>query len=167
MESRLNARFFWQIFQKGYCEEKYIPRLPWHNCEEIYIPWHNGIRGMNLYSFNHVFLNPDYYSFLVSVALNPNPFRWIFDNWKQFGEISRSIEEEVQSIGRSYSWKRERYAIYCQSEIVRQMIISYRNAIFYGNYEENGSFPDFLKGLVRNLDLKEPPQCNFNICVRN
>jgi hypothetical protein len=140
--------------RKGYYEEKRIP-------------WHKGIRGMNLYSFNYVFFNPDYYSFLVSVALNPNPFRWIFDNWKQFGEISRSIEEEVQSIGRSYSWKRERYDIYCQSEIVRRMIISYRNAILYGNYGENGSFPDFLKGLVRDLDLKEPSQDDFNKCVRN
>ena len=153
MESRLNSRFFWRIFRKGYCEEKHIP-------------WHNGIRGMNLYSFNYVFCNPDYYSFLVSVALNPNPFRWIFDNWKLFSQISMSIEGEVQSIRWSYSWKRERYHIYCQSEIVRQMIISYRNAILYGNYEENGSFPDFLKVLCRDLDLKDPSQDDFNKCVR-
>jgi hypothetical protein len=153
MEKRLISRFFWRIFRKGYCEWKHIP-------------WHNGIRGMNLYSFNYVFCNPDYYSFLVSVALNPNPFRWIFDNWKQFSRISMSIEEEVQYIGRSYSWKRERYDIYCQSEIVRRMIISYRNAILYGNYGENGSFPDFLKRLVRDLDLKKPSQDDFNKCVR-
>ena len=78
-----------------------------------------------------------------------------------------SIEAEVQSIRLSYSWERERYAIYCQSEIVRQMIIFYRNAILYGNYEENGSFPDFLKRLVRELDLMVPPQDDFNVCVRN
>jgi hypothetical protein len=76
-----------------------------------------------------------------------------------------SIEGEVQSIRWSYSWKRERYDIYCQSEIVRQMIISYRNAILYGNYEENGSFPDFLKRLVRDLDLKDPSQ-DDNECIK-
>jgi hypothetical protein len=149
----LNSRFFWKIFRKGYFEEKRIP-------------WHNGIRGMNLYSFNYVFVKQSYYSFLLSVALNPNPFRWIFDNSKRFSQISMSIEEEVQSIRWSSFWQRQGYAIYCQSEIVKRMIISYRNAILYRNYEENGSFPDFLKRLDRDLDLKEPSQDDFNRCVR-
>jgi hypothetical protein len=153
MEKRIQSRCFWKYFQKG-------------RIVETKIPWHNGIRGMTLYSFNYVIINLDYYLFLVSVALNPNPFRWIFDNWKRFARISMSIEGEVQSIRWSYSWKRERYDIYCQSEIVRQMIISYRNAILYGNYEENGSFPDFLKRLVRDLDLKDPSQDDFNVCIR-
>ena len=50
---------------------------------------------------------------------------------------------------------------------VEKRIIFYRNAILYGNYEENGSFPDFLKGLVRELDLKDPSQDDFNKCLRN
>jgi hypothetical protein len=151
MEKRLNSRFFLKRLQKGYCVEKDIP-------------WHNKIRGMSLYSFNYVFCNPNYYSFLVSVALNPNPFRWIFDNWKQFSRISISIEEEVQSIRwYSSSHRMQSYGIYCQSNVVEQRIISYRNAILYGNY---GSFPDFLKRLVRELDLMVPPQDDFNVCVR-
>jgi hypothetical protein len=149
MEKRLNSRCFLKSLQKGYCVQKEIP-------------WHNGIRGMNMYSFNYVFCNPAYYSFLVSVALNPNPFRWIFDNWKQFARISMSIEEEVQSIRWYSSHRRQSYSIYCQSNVVEQRIISYRNAILYGNY---GSFPDFLKGLVRDLDLKDPPQDDFNLCI--
>jgi len=48
---------------------------------------------------------------------------------------------------------------------VIERIVSYRNAILYGNYEENGSFPDFLKGLVRDLDLKDPSQ-DDNECVK-
>lgn len=152
MESRLNTRFFWRIFRRGCYEEKHIP-------------WHNGIRGMNLHSFNHVFFNPDYYSFLVSVALNPNPFRWIFDNWKRFANISMSIEAEVQSIRWSSSRRREIYGVYCQSNFVKERIVFYRNAILYGNYEENGSFPDFLKGLVRDLDLKDPSQ-DDNECIK-
>ena len=151
-ENRLNSLFFWKIFRKGRYEEKRIP-------------WHNGIRGMNLYSFNYVFFKQRYYSFLLSVALNPNPFRWIFNNSKRFSQISMSIEGEVQSIS-WYSFWQQRYDIYCQSEIVRQMIISYRNAILYGNYEENGSFPDFLKVLCRDLDLNDPSQDDFNKCVR-
>jgi hypothetical protein len=151
MEKRLISRCLLKSLQKRYYEEKKIP-------------WHNGIRGMNLYSFSHVFCNPDYYLFLVSVALNPNPFRWIFDNWKQFSRISMSIEEEVQSIRWYSSWRRQRYGIYCQSNVVEQRIVSYRNAILYGNY---GSFPDFLKGLDRDLDLKDPPQDDFNVCIRN
>jgi len=153
MEIRLNSRLFWRIFQKGYREEKRIP-------------WHNGIRGMNLYCFNHVFFNPNYYLFLLSVALNPNPFRWIFDNWKQFSPISMSIEREVQSIRMYSSLRRQRYSFYCQSNVVEQRIVFYRNAILYGNYEENGSFPDFLKRLVRELDLMDPPQDDFKVCIR-
>jgi hypothetical protein len=152
MENLIQSLCFSKYFQNG-------------RILETKIPWHNEIRGMILYSFNYVLINPDYYSFLVSVALNPNPFRWIFDNWKQFSRISISIEEEVRSIRWSSPWKRQRYDICCQSEIVRQMIISYRNAILYGNYEENGSFPDFLKGLVRDLDLKDPSQ-DDNECVK-
>jgi hypothetical protein len=153
MEIRLNSRCFLKSLRKGYCEEKRIP-------------WHNGIRDMNFYSFNHVFFNPDYYSFLLSVALNPNPFRWIFDNWKQFARISMSIEEEVQSIRWYSSWRRQRYGFYCQSNFVKERIVFYRNAILYGSYEENGSFPDFLKRLVRDLDLMVPPQDDFNVCIR-
>jgi hypothetical protein len=77
-----------------------------------------------------------------------------------------SIEKEVRSISSSYSLKKESYDIYCQSEIVRQMIISYRNAILYGNYGENGSIHDFLERLVSELDLKNPPQEYFGICLR-
>ena len=154
MEIRLNSHCLLKSLRKGYYKEKKIP-------------WHNGIRGMTLYSFNYVFVNPNYYSFLVSVALNPNPFRWIFDNWKQFSRISMSIEEEVQSIGWSSFWKMQRYSVYGQSNDVEKRIIFYRNAILYGNYEENGSFPDFLKGLVRELDLKDPSQDDFNKCLRN
>lgn len=154
MEIRLNSHCLLKSLRKGYYKEKKIP-------------WHNGIRGMTLYSFNYVFVNPNYYSFLVSVALNPNPFRWIFDNWKQFSRISMSIEEEVQSIGWSSFWKMQRYSVYGQSNDVEKRIIFYRNAILYGKYGENGSFPDFLKRLIRDLDLKEPSQDDFNKCVRN
>ena len=76
-----------------------------------------------------------------------------------------SIEEEVQSIGWSSFWKMQRYSVYGQSNVVEQRIISYRNAILYGKYGENGSFPDFLKGLVRDLDLKDPSQ-DDNECVK-
>ena len=155
MESRLNSHFFRRIFRRGYCEDKQIPR----------IPWHNGIRGMNLYPFNYVFVYKSYYSFLLSVALNPNPFRWIFDNWKMFSEISMSIEAEVQSIRWYSSWRREIYGVYCQSNFVKERIVFYRNAILYCNYEENGSFPDFLKGLVRDLDLKDRSQ-DDNQCLK-
>jgi hypothetical protein len=154
MEKRLISHCLLKSLRKGDYEEKRIP-------------WHNGIRCMNLYSFNYVFFNPNYYLFLVSVALNPNPFRWIFNNWKQFSWISMSIEYELQFIQRSYSWKRERYDIYCQSNFVKDRIVYYMDAILYGNYEENGSFPDFLKRLVRELDLMDPPQDDFNVCIRN
>jgi hypothetical protein len=153
MEIQLNSRCLLKSLRKGYYEEKHIP-------------WHNGIRGMNLHSFNHVFFNPDYYSFLLSVALNPNPFRWIFDNWKQFARISMSIEGEVQSIIWYSSWRRQRYGFYCQSNFVKEKIVFYRNAILYGSYEENGSFPDFLKRLIRELDLMDPPQDDFKVCIR-
>ena len=152
IEKRIQSRCFWKYFQKG-------------RIVETKIPWHNGIRGMTLYSFNYVIINPDYYLFLVSVALNPNPFRWIFDNWKRFANISMSIEAEVQSIRWYSSWRREIYGVYCQSNFVKEIIVFYRNAILYCNYEENGSFSDFLKGLVRDLNLKGPLQ-DDNQCLK-
>jgi hypothetical protein len=49
---------------------------------------------------------------------------------------------------------------------VKEKIVFYRNAILYGSYEENGSFPDFLKRLIRELDLMDPPQDDFKVCIR-
>jgi hypothetical protein len=77
-----------------------------------------------------------------------------------------SIEREVQSIRMYSSLRRQGYSFYCQSNFVKERIVFYRNAILYGSYEENGSFPDFLKRLVRELDLMDPPQDDFNVCIR-
>ena len=151
-EKRVQERVFFKSFQSG-------------RVQNTRIPWHNGIKSMTLPSFNYIFKHPRYYTFLLFVALNPNPFRWIFDNSKLFARISMSIESEVEFIMKDTFEKIKTPQIYCQSEFVKQRILFYTYSIIFANYGENVSFHDFLKTLLRELDLKDPPQ-DFSICVK-
>jgi hypothetical protein len=177
--SRLSKLFFANFSDSSYGGSYFIKKMRnrmFSHCllksiqkeyfTDIYIPWHNGIRHMILKSFNSVFQNSYYYPFLLMVALNPNPFRWIFDYSKKFSEISMTIEDEVKNMRWSPSLGNKKYMIYCQSSFVKERIIFYINAILYGNYGENGSIHDFLERLVSELDLRDPPQDDFKICLR-
>ena len=123
-------RMFSRIFVESFSKRVQIYDIPWHNPSSIA---ENRMMKVCMYSFHYVFQNPRYYKLLISIALNPNPFRWIFMMHRRFAEISMSIKIHLRSINNSCIYN-DIYTVCCQSELVKSRLETYTNAILYGEY---------------------------------